>query len=155
MSSDIQGTKKTAIVLGLIAAGLLALGVHQNNRWMIGGSIGLGAFTGMGLLGIIDEEKQKLNNALDLARLEGKPFSARYFAGMSNAEVRQKRKAELKALNLSELKPEYLESLSDEERQLVLEAKTEQDTEKAVNTTAGIGVAAVGLAIFSVFLGGD
>ena len=40
MSSDIQGTKKTAIVLGLIAAGLLALGVHQNNRWIIGGSIG-------------------------------------------------------------------------------------------------------------------
>jgi len=90
MSSDIQGTKKTSIVFGLIAAGLLALGVHQNNRWIIGGSIGLGAFTGLAWIGILDDKKkeiQKLRDNLDLARLEGKPFSAEFFAGMSDIDL--------------------------------------------------------------------
>ncbi|PZO36976.1 MAG: hypothetical protein DCF19_20035 [Pseudanabaena frigida] len=218
MTSDIQGSKKTAIVFGLIATGVLALGVHQDNRWMIGGGIGLGALTGLAWIGIRDDEKlqlQQMHNTLDLLRLEEKPFSAKFFAGMSNldiataenflnrevaansvnskdvdmedgtvvyifpvsqhrraeletlksqreaemelknqAEARQKRKEELKALNLSELTPEYLESLSEEERQLLLEAKAEQETEKAVTTTVGIGAAAVGLAVLSIFLGG-
>jgi hypothetical protein len=231
MSSDIQGQKNVAIAFGLIAAGLLTIGVHQGNRWIIGGSIGLGAFTGLAWIGILDDEKkqiQKLHDALDLARLEEKPFSAKFFAGMSDidietaenflnkevaanginskdvdmedgtvvyifpisqnrraeleilkakreeeaailrtkkeeeaeirrqAEARQKRKEELKTLNLSELDHEHLEKLSQEDRQLVLEAKAEQQaTEKAVSNTVAIGTAAVGLAILTMFLGGD
>ena len=71
------------------------------------------------------------------------------------AEARQKRKEELKTLNLSELDHEHLEKLSEEDRQLVLEAKAEQATEKAVSNTVAIGTAAVGLAVLSMFLGGD
>jgi hypothetical protein len=231
MSSDIQGQKNFAIGLALITAGLLTIGVHQNNRWIIGGSIGLGAFTGLAWSAILDDEKkqiQKLHDDLDLARLEEKPFSAKFFAGMSDidietaekflnrevaanginskdvdmedgtvlyifpisqnrrteleilkakreeeaeilrakkeeeaeirrkAEARQKRKEELKALNLSELDHEHLEKLSEEDRQLVLEAKAEQQaTDKAVSNTVAIGTAAVGLAILTMFLGGD
>ncbi len=219
MSSDIQGQKNFTLGLALIAAGLLTIGVYQGNRWIIGGSIGLGAFTGLAWLGVLDDEKQqiqKLHDALDLARLEEKPFSAKFFAGMSNidietaekflnkevaanginskdvdmedgtvvyifpisqnrraeleilkakreeeaailrkAEARQKRKEELKTLNLSELDREHLEKLSEEDRQLVLEAKAEQDTEKTVSNTVAIGTAAVGLAVLSMFLGED
>ena len=74
---------------------------------------------------------------------------------LRKAEARQKRKEELKTLNLSELDHEHLEKLSEEDRQLVLEAKAEQDTEKAVSNTVAIGTAAVGLAVLSMFLGGD
>ena len=222
MASDIQGSKNVAIAFGLIGAGLLALGVHQDNRWMIGGSLGLGAFTGLSWSVILDDEKEqirRLHEDLDLARLEEKPFSAKFFAGMSNIDIetaekflnrevaanginskdvdmedgtvvyifpisenrraeletlkakreeeaeirrqaaaRQKRKEELKTLNLSELDREHLDKLSEEERQLVLEAKAEQDTEKAVSntvTTVAVGTAAVGLAVLSMFLGGD
>lgn len=219
MSSDIQESKNVAIAFGLIAAGLLAVGVYQGNRWVIGGSLGLGTVTGLAWMGIRDDEKQqirRLHDALDLARLEGKPFSAKFFAGISNidlemaekflnrevaanginskdvdmedgtvvyifpisqnrrveleilktqrekeaeirrqAEARQKRKEELKTLNLSELDRDYLENLSEEERQLVLDAKAEQDTEKADSNTVAIGTAAVGLAVLSIFLGGD
>jgi hypothetical protein len=75
------------------------------------------------------------------------------------AETRQKRKSELKALDLSELNLEVLAHLSEEDKQLLLEAKSEQDAEKAAGkattTAAGIGVAAVGLAALSIFLGSD
>ena len=42
MSSDIQGQKNFTFGLALIAAGLLTIGVYQGNRWIIGGSLGLG-----------------------------------------------------------------------------------------------------------------
>jgi hypothetical protein len=74
---------------------------------------------------------------------------------LRKAEARQKRKEELKTLNLSELDREHLEKLSEEDRQLVLEAKAEQDTEKTVSNTVAIGTAAVGLAVLSMFLGED
>jgi hypothetical protein len=50
----------------------------------------LGAFTGLAWIGILDDEKQqiqKLHDDLDLARLEEKPFSAKFFAGMSDIDI--------------------------------------------------------------------
>jgi len=63
MSSDIQGQKNFTLGLALIAAGLLTIGVYQGDRWIIGGSIGLGAFTGLAWIGVLDDYLSHLSKS--------------------------------------------------------------------------------------------